>query len=144
MAQPHSSWHALNKVLHGLSWLKLVFYAAGLYYQYRTMTHMRGRSFKEDLCFTLMMYGFSLAFEGLRDNTAVTPKAADFFRAHASWIRWAIFFLIVFCTLVCLLGLVALLVFKDTLQGVAIATFGLGMLTLLRLEYDRLNHVVGT
>ncbi len=137
-----AGWNRLNRVFHGLSHLKFAFYVGGVYYQLQAMVFGRREEFTKDLCFALLLYGFAMALEGLRDNSRIVDLRRKQLTRRVSLFQWVITGSILLFSFAVLLGLVLLVVLGDEFQGVAVASFGLGGLALMRQEYDCLNQAL--
>lgn len=126
-------------LLHRVSYGKIAFYILGLFYQIKAM-FFSGSSralFVENLVFALMMYGFAMAFEGLRDTHTVPENERRSMLKNPKVFRALVLGGIVGFVFAVFLGLYLLFWVKDQFQGVAIISFGFGGLTLMRMAYDR-------
>lgn len=133
-------WSHLNRLFHGLSHLKFAFYLGGFYYQLRAMVFGPREAFVQDFCFALLLYGFAMGLEGLRDSDRAAVLRRKSMARRVRLFQWGIAWAIVMFSFAALLGLYMLFVARDEFQGVAIVSFGLGGLALTRQEYDCLNQ----
>lgn len=142
MSTLNKSFDRIGRILHILSFAKFGFYLAGTGYMVRTFTADDPAVFADRLSFTLLLYGFAMSLEGLRNNTAVPEKLRASYRKRAR--RWATYLLvsIFMFAWVPLFGLYMLFYIKDVQQGVAIIAFGIGGLCLMRQEYERFHLVL--
>jgi len=142
LMEKSAGWNRLNRVFHVLSHLKFAFYLGGLYYQLKAMIFGRREEFTTDLCFALLLYGFAMALEGLRDNSQIVDLRRKQLTRRVSLFQWVVTGSILLFSFAVLLGLVLLIYLGDEFQGVAVASFGLGGLALMRQEYDCLNQAL--
>ncbi|HNR40193.1 MAG TPA: hypothetical protein PKN61_14250, partial [Acidobacteriota bacterium] len=142
LMEKSAGWNRLNRVFHGLSYLKFAFYLGGLYYQLKAMVFGRREEFTTDLCFALLLYGFAMALEGLRDNNQIVDLRRKQLTRRVGLFQWVVAGSILLFSFAVLLGLVLLILLGDEFQGVAVASFGLGGLALMRQEYDCLNQAL--
>lgn len=133
------NWKRIGVLLHRVSYGKIAFYLLGFVYQVKAMffsTSSRSL-FVNNLVFSLMLYGFAMAFEGLRDNQDVTKDERERILKNIKLFRAVILCGITGFIFAVGLGLFLLFWGKDQFQGVAIISFGFGGLTLMRMTYDR-------
>ena len=138
------SFDRIGRIFHLISLAKFAFYLTGTYYMVRTFVTYHPDTFPENVSFTLLLYGFAMTLEGLRDNGAVPEKQRESYQKRAG--AWATYLLISIFGFawVPLFGLYMMFVIKDVQQGVAIIAFGIGGLSLMRQEYERFHAIVTT
>lgn len=139
------NWQRIGVLLHRISYGKIAFYLVGFFYQVKAM-FFSGSSrslFVNNLVFSLMMYGFAMAFEGLRDTQHVTEHERRSILKYPRMFRTTVLCGILGFVFAVVLGLYLLFRVKDQFQGVAIISFGFGGLTLMRTAYDRQVFVHG-
>ncbi len=134
-----TNWHRLGVALHYLSFLKLAFYALGLYYQLQAMIIGSREKFVHNLYSMLLMYGLAMLLEALRDNEEVARSRRGGRPQWTAWWQRTIAVATGLFLFAVLLGAYFLFVAGDRLQGDAIVVFGVGGLALMRLEYDCLG-----
>ena len=90
LMEKSAGWKRLNRVFHGLSYLKFAFYLGGLYYQLKAMVFGRREEFTTDLCFALLLYGFAMALEGLRDNNQIVDLRRKQLTRRVGLFQWVV------------------------------------------------------
>jgi len=135
-------WNRIGRIFHLVSYAKLGFYLAGTYYMVRGFITYNPETFPENVSFTLLLYGFAMTLEGLRDNS-VLPETTRlrFLKKPGHWATYLLVSIFAFAW-VPLFGLFMLFYVKDEQQGVAIIAFGIGGLSLMRQEYERFHAIV--
>jgi hypothetical protein len=131
-----SSWHRLGTILHGMSYLKLAFYAVGLYFQLQAMVFGSRAAFEHNFYSCLLMYGLAMLMEALRDNEKVARIRFEGKRSRIGKMQWVVAAFSPVFALVVGQGLFMLYRMGDKFLGEAIIVFGIGGLALMRLEYD--------
>ena len=137
-------WKRIGRIFHLISLAKFAFYITGTYYMIRSFVTYHPDTFPENVSFTLLLYGFAMTLEGLRDNGVVPEKQRESFRKRAG--AWGTYLLVAIFGFawVPLFGLYMMFYIKDVQQGVAIIAFGIGGLSLMRQEYERFHTIVNS
>jgi len=131
-------WVRLGEVLHYLSYLKLAFYGAGVYYQLQSMFFGSREDFAHNLSSTMLMYGLAMLLEALRDNESVARKRGGAPR-NVVLMKGVIVCAVPLFLFATLVGIYMLFRVGDRYLGESIIAFGVGGLALMRLEYDCIN-----
>jgi uncharacterized membrane protein len=139
---PQSQWQWLGQLLHRLSYLKIIFYLLGIFFQVRAMFFSQGTSFPKNLNSMLLMYGIAMSFEGLRDNDALSDGERRSYLAKPK--IWGRILALTFVggLFAMVVGCLQFFLTQNYELGWGITTFGLGMIALGRQQYDQFMTVL--
>ena len=135
-------WRRLGRYLHAVSHAKFIFWALGIFFQFKTMFLSPGRSFLDNLNMTLLMYGIAMSLEGLCDNAVIPEKGRRECLEHQKTWRWMIAGVFAGGLFSMAVGCAVFFLTDNRELGWAITTFGLGMICLGRQRYDQFTSIL--
>lgn len=147
-SSPHKSSQKVHfqfgHFLHKISHLKILFYALGLFFQAKTMLFSKEPAFFDNLNFTLLMYGIAMAFQSLCDFELLPQKQRLYILTKINMFQLLIAFLFVGGLFSILLGCMLLVFFEVKDLPWAMVTFGLGMVSIGRQQFDQMHFVLAS
>ncbi len=134
-------WQWLGRLLQVLSYLKIPFFALGVYFQVKAMFFSTGPPFLDNLNRTLLMYGIAMSFDSLRDENSISEKGRSNYLAHRKMWQWIIAVVFIGGLYSIGVGCIQFFLVKNSELGWAITVFGLGMISLGRQRYNQFTSI---
>lgn len=106
------------------------------------MFFSRGAAFTKNLNSMLLMYGIAMSFEGLRDNDALSEKERRRYLAKPKLWVWVLALLFGGGLMAMAIGCLQFFLTQEYDLGWGITTFGLGIISLGRQQYDQFVAVL--
>jgi hypothetical protein len=140
--RPPAPWPRFGRLLHRLSHVRVLFYGLGLFFQARAMFFTTGSAWLDAFSSTLLMYGIAMSLEGLRDNGAMSNEKWHALLSKQKAAKWIIGFVFAGGLFSIAVGCSQFFLSASRDLAWGITTFGLGMISLGRQQYDLYAAVV--